>query len=240
VKAAVLIGFGALDRLEVREVPEPIVGPGEVKVRVVATNINPLDWKLREGVRRLTANPKLPAILGSDAAGEVVEVGPGVTRLRVGSRVAGLVSRGYAERVVAREEAWAEVPESMSLADAAAIPLAALTGAQLVDDGVRPAAGDLVLVAGAVGSVGRVAVYTAKARGANVWAGVRSSQRSAAAALGVDGRRDTCHSDREALSRLADSRGPECRTERCRRQGTRADVNACGSAGIVVTIGANI
>jgi NADPH:quinone reductase-like Zn-dependent oxidoreductase len=187
MKAAVLIGFGGLDRLEVREVDEPIVGPGEVKVRVVATSINPLDWKLREGVRRLIGSLELPAILGCDAAGEVVEVGEGVTRLRVGSRVAGFISRGYAERVVAREEAWAEVPESMVLADAAAIPLAALSGAQLVDEGVRPGAGDSVLITGAVGSVGRVAVYTAKARGAKVWAGVRSSQRSAAAALGVDG-----------------------------------------------------
>lgn len=187
MKAAVLIGFGGLDRLEIREVDEPAVGPGEVKVRVVATSINPLDWKLREGVKRLIGGLELPAILGSDAAGEVVEVGEGVTRLRVGSRVAGFISRGYAERVVAREEAWAEVPGSMDLVDAAAIPLAALSGAQLVDEGVRPGAGDSILITGAVGSVGRAAVHTAKARGAKVWAGVRSSQRGAAAALGVEG-----------------------------------------------------
>jgi NADPH:quinone reductase-like Zn-dependent oxidoreductase len=93
----------------------------------------------------------------------------------------------YAERVVAKEDAWAEVPASMDLGDAAAVPLVALTGVQLVDEGVRPGAGDVVLVTGAVGSVGRAAVFAAKARGAKVWAGVRSAQRDAAAKLGVDG-----------------------------------------------------
>jgi NADPH:quinone reductase-like Zn-dependent oxidoreductase len=187
MKAALLVGFGGVDQLDVRDVPEPKTGPGEVKVRVVATSINPIDWKLREGAKRPGVALQLPAILGRDAAGEVVEVGSGVARIRVGARVAGLVMGGYAERVVAKEEAWAEVPGSMDLGDAAAIPLVALTGAQLVDEAVRPGAGDVVLVTGAVGSVGRVAVFAAKARGAKVWAGVRSTQRDAAATLGADG-----------------------------------------------------
>jgi NADPH:quinone reductase-like Zn-dependent oxidoreductase len=105
MKAAVLIGFGGVDQLEIRDVPEPQVGAGEVKVRVVATSINPVDLKLREGTPRLTANLKLPTILGTDAAGEVIEIGTGVTRLRVGSKVAGFISHGYAERVVGTEDA---------------------------------------------------------------------------------------------------------------------------------------
>ena len=187
MKAAVLIGFGGVDQLEVREVAEPTTGPGEIKVRVVATSVNPIDWKLREGAKRPGLPVDLPAILGRDAAGEVIEIGAGVTRLRVGARVAGLVTRAYAERVVAKEEVWAEVPDSMDLVDAAAVPLVALTGSELVDEGARPRAGDTVLVMGAVGSVGRVAVYTAKARGAKVWAAVRGSQLTAAAELGVAG-----------------------------------------------------
>ncbi|HEY1817842.1 MAG TPA: NADP-dependent oxidoreductase [Kofleriaceae bacterium] len=183
MKAAVLIGFGGVDQLEVRDMPEPKLGPGEVKIRNVATSINPIDWKLREGAKRPGMTLELPAILGRDAAGVVIEVGAGVTRIRVGANVAGPVTGGYAERVVASEAAWAEVPDSMSLADAAAAPTAALTGAELGD----AAAGDVVLVTGALGSVGRTAVYAAKARGAHVWAGVRSSQKTAAAALGVDG-----------------------------------------------------
>jgi NADPH:quinone reductase-like Zn-dependent oxidoreductase len=157
-----------------------------VKVRVVATSINPIDWKLREGAKRPGMTLELPAILGRDAAGEVLEVGAGVTRVRVGARVTGLVMGGYGERVVANEDAWVEVPESMSLVDAAALPLVVLTGAQLVEDGLQPRAGDTVLVTGAVGSVGRAAVFTAKAYGARVWAGVRSKQRSAVQ-QGVEG-----------------------------------------------------
>jgi NADPH:quinone reductase-like Zn-dependent oxidoreductase len=93
----------------------------------------------------------------------------------------------YGERVVAKEEAWAVVPENLDLVDAAAIPLVALTGAELVDEGVRPRAGDTVLVTGALGSVGRVAVFVAKRGGVKVWAGVRGAQKDAASALGVDG-----------------------------------------------------
>jgi NADPH:quinone reductase-like Zn-dependent oxidoreductase len=187
MKAAVLTGFGGVDKLEVREVPEPPTGPQEIKVRVVATSINPIDWKLREGAMRSGMALELPAILGRDAAGEIVEVGAEVSRFRVGAKVAGLVRSAYAERVVAKEDAWAEVPASMALADAAAVPLVALTGAQLIDEGTRTRAGDTVLVMGAVGGVGRAAVHVAKGCGAKVWAGVRASQRSAAAELGVDG-----------------------------------------------------
>src|ERR1700677_4595679 len=132
MKAAVLVGFGGVDQLELREVPEPKTGPGEVKIRVVATSVNPIDWKLREGAKRPGLTLELPAILGRDASGEVLEVGSGVTRFRPGARVTGLVMGGYGERVVAKEEAWAEVPEAMSLSDVAALPLATLTGSQLV------------------------------------------------------------------------------------------------------------
>jgi NADPH:quinone reductase-like Zn-dependent oxidoreductase len=187
MKAAVLVGFGGVDQLELRDVPEPKTGPGQVKVRVVGASINPIDWKLREGAKRPGLNLELPAILGRDAAGHVVEVGTGVTRFRVGARVAGLVWGAYGEYVVANEEAWAEVPENLDLVDAAAIPLVALTGAELVDEGVRPRAGDTVLVTGALGSVGRVAVFVAKSRGVKVWAGVRRAQKDAAAALGAVG-----------------------------------------------------
>jgi NADPH:quinone reductase-like Zn-dependent oxidoreductase len=187
MKAAVLVGFGGVDQLELREVSEPKTGPGQVKVRVVGASINPIDWKLREGAKRPGVDLELPAILGRDAAGDVVEIGAGVTRLRVGARVAGLVWGAYGERVVANEEAWAEVPENLDLVDAAAIPLITLTGAELVDEGVRPRASDTVLVTGASGSVGRVAVFVAKSRGVKVWAGVRRAQKGAAAALGVEG-----------------------------------------------------
>jgi NADPH:quinone reductase-like Zn-dependent oxidoreductase len=187
MKAAVLVGFGGVDQLELREVPEPETGPGQVKVRVVATSINPIDWKLREGMKRPGVSLELPAILGRDASGEVVEVGSGVTRFRPGVRVVGLVTGGYAERVVAKDEAWAEVPEGLDLIDAAAIPLVALTGSQLVDESLAPRPAETILVTGALGSVGRAAIFSAKRRRVKVWAGVRRSQKDAAEAFGVDG-----------------------------------------------------
>lgn len=187
MKAAVLVGCGGVDQLELREVAEPKTGPGQIKVRVVATSINPIDWKLREGMKRPGMALELPAILGRDASGEVVEVGSGVTRFRPGARVAGLVMGGYADRVVAKDEAWAEVPEGFSLLDAAALPLVTLTGSQLVEEALAPRPSETILVTGALGSVGRTAVFAAKRRGAKVWAGVRRSQKSAAEALGVDG-----------------------------------------------------
>ncbi|HSY23744.1 MAG TPA: NADP-dependent oxidoreductase [Polyangiaceae bacterium] len=187
MKAAVLVGFGGVDQLELRDVPEPKTGVGQVKVRVIATSVNPIDWKLREGVKRPGLSLELPAILGRDAAGEVVEVGSGVTRWRLGARVAGLVFGAYAERVVANDEAWAEVPEGLRLLDAAAIPLVALTGSQLVEESLNPRPHETILVTGALGSVGRAAVFAAKGRNVKVWAGVRASQRGAAEALGLDG-----------------------------------------------------
>ncbi len=187
MKAAVLVGFGGVDQLELREVPEPKTGPGQVKVRVVATSINPLDWKLRQGIRRPGISLELPAILGRDASGEVVEVGSGVTRFRLGARVTGLVMGGYAERVVAKDEAWAEVPDGLNLPDAAALPLVTLTGSQLVEEGLAPRPSETILVTGALGSVGRAAVFAAKRGGVKVWVGVRRSQKDAAEALGVDG-----------------------------------------------------
>ena len=182
MRAVVLTGYGGVEKLELREVAEPRPGPGEVKVRVAASSVNPIDWKLRNGGRRI----ELPAILGRDASGEVVEVGAGVGTIRVGARVLGLVNRGYAEYVVAEEGAWAELPASMDLTDAAALPLVVLTGSQLIDEAVRPRAGEVVLVTGAVGSVGRTAIFTARSRGAEVAAGVRSRQKEEARKLDVD------------------------------------------------------
>jgi NADPH:quinone reductase-like Zn-dependent oxidoreductase len=187
MKAAVLVGFGGVDQLELREVPEPQTGPGQIKVRVAATSINPIDWKLREGMKRPGMSLELPAILGRDASGEVVEVGEGVTRFQLGARVTGLVLGGYAERVVAKDEAWAEVPEGLNLEDAAALPLVTLTGSQLVEESLAPRPSATILVTGALGSVGRTAVFGAKRLGVRVWAGVRRNQKDAAEALGVDG-----------------------------------------------------
>jgi NADPH:quinone reductase-like Zn-dependent oxidoreductase len=186
MRAIVVTCYGDVDKLEVRDVPEPSAGPGEVKVRVTASSVNPIDWKLRSGVYRQMRPLEFPAILGRDASGEVVAVGMGVRSIRVGEKVLGLVNRAYAEYVVDKEETWAEVPASMDPVDAGALPLVTLTGTQLIEEAVRPRSGEVVLVTGAVGNVGRSAVLAARTLGARVLAGVRGSQQQEAAKLSVE------------------------------------------------------
>lgn len=186
MRAVLLTGYGGVDKLELRnDVPEPVAGPGQLKVRLAATSVNPVDWKIRSGSRQ-RSNLKFPAVLGRDASGEVVAVGDGVDAFRVGDKVLGLVEHAYAEYVVAGQEAWAPLPASLNIVDAAALPLVTLTGSQLIDQAVQPRPGDVVLVTGAVGSVGRAAVFMARFRGAEVVAGVRGNQKEEAAKLNVD------------------------------------------------------
>jgi NADPH:quinone reductase-like Zn-dependent oxidoreductase len=187
MKAVVLPSYGEPENLEIREIDEPSPGPNEIKVHVVAASINPIDWKLRSGAYQKYMPLDLPAILGRDVSGEVAAVGPRVTNFKVGARVLGLVNKGYADYVVAPVGSWAEVPKKMDLVDAAALPLVLLTGAQLVEEAADVEKGDVVLVTGATGSVGRVAVFCARARGATVWAGVRGNHEAKATTLGVHG-----------------------------------------------------
>lgn len=186
MKAVVLNGYGDVEQLELREVEEPSFGPRQVKVKVAGASINPVDWKIRKGEMRNQVPLHLPAILGRDVSGEVVAVGAEVTEFKVGDRVMGLVLHGYAEAVVAPAEAFTKLPDELDLERAGALPLVGLTGTQLVDEAVGVKSGERLLITGAVGSVGRVAVFTAKKRGAQIVAGVRSRQREEAEKLDVD------------------------------------------------------
>jgi NADPH:quinone reductase-like Zn-dependent oxidoreductase len=163
-----------------------VAAAGEVLVKTIAVSINPIDWKLRSGAMRDWRPLSFPAILGRDLSGEVVELGEGVTGLQIGERVFGLVNRSYAEFVVCKPEDLARIPEGLDPIDAAALPLVLLTGTQVIEVGIRPEPGQVVLVTGAIGGVGRTAVYVAKQHGAYVIAGVRSSQRIEAENLGAD------------------------------------------------------
>jgi NADPH:quinone reductase-like Zn-dependent oxidoreductase len=189
MKAIVLSEYGDANRLEFTDHPEPTPGAGQIKVRVASASINPVDLKLRSGELQKRMPLELPTILGRDAAGEVVQVGAGVTEFKEGDQVLGLVNGGYAQYVVAATEAWAKVPEGLLTPDAGALPLVLLTGDQLADATLGPSAGAglTVLVTGALGAVGRVAVWSIRQRGARVLAGVRSKQLAEAKSLDVDG-----------------------------------------------------
>ncbi|MGO8793866.1 MAG: NADP-dependent oxidoreductase [Candidatus Sulfotelmatobacter sp.] len=185
MKAILVRDYGDVNQLVYGDAPDLKPGPGEVLVKMAATSINPIDWKLRRGDMKERAPLKFPAILGRDLAGEVVALGDGVTSRKIGDRVMGLVNHAYAEYVVCKAEDLAPIPANLSFEKAAALPLVVTTGAQLIEDGVRPRSGETVLVTGALGGVGRTAVHVAKQHGAHVIAGVKSEQKKDAEGLGA-------------------------------------------------------
>jgi len=186
MKAVLVRGYGDVNQLFYGDTPDLKPGPGEVLVRMSATSINPIDWKLRRGDLKALMPLQFPAILGRDLAGEVVGLGVGVTTRKIGDRVLGLVNHAYAEYVLCKADELALMPSSLSFEQAAALPLVVLTGAQLIEKGIRPRSGETILITGAVGGVGRTAVHVARQHGAHVIAGVRSSQKKEAEGLGAD------------------------------------------------------
>ena len=186
MKAIVVREYGGLEVLELDEYPDPVAGAGEVLLRVAATSVNPFEFKVRSGAMKDVFPLQFPTILGTDVSGTVVKLGPGAEGFSVGDKVFGLASRTYAELCTAKSTSLAKIPAGLDMVDAAALPVVTTTGDQLISLGVKPKPGQTVLVLGAVGSVGRSAVFAAKARGAVVIAGVRKKQFQEAASLGTD------------------------------------------------------
>jgi len=200
MKAVVLHEYGGPSKLKYEDMADPVAGPGEVLVRVAATSVNPVDWKMRSGAARERFPVQFPGVLGRDISGTVRTLGKGVTGFAPGDLVMALGSHAYAELAVVKATDLALVPEGLDLVEAAALPLVTLTGEQLVSRGTGLKPGETVLVAGAVGGVGRAAVWTAKKAGLKVIAGVRASQTEAAKTLGADA--VLALDDKEAIAKL--------------------------------------
>ena len=184
MKAVVLKAYGDVDQLSYEEVDQPRAGRGELLVRIAATSINPIDWKLRSGAMREFMPIEFPTIPGYDLAGEVAELGSGVTSLKVGQRVLAVASKTYAEYAVVKADIVAQIPDGLNFEQAAALPLVMLTGAQLIERGIKPKTGQSILLTGALGGVGRTAAYVA-AQHAQVIAAVRPTQLGEARSLGT-------------------------------------------------------
>jgi len=180
--------LGGPDVLELRELPRPRPGPTEVLVRVTAAGVNPLDWKTRE--RGLFLGQP-PFTLGADLAGVVAELGQGVTRFAVGDRVFGMprfpaAAAAYAEYATAPSRQLARTPDGLSDVEAAALPMAALTAWQALVETADVGSGDRVLITGAAGGIGHLAVQIARARGAYVIGAASAAKHGLLNELGAD------------------------------------------------------
>jgi NADPH:quinone reductase-like Zn-dependent oxidoreductase len=187
MKAIVIHGYGGPDVLKYEDCPDPVPGAGEVRVRVAASSVNPFDFKIRSGSLKEFIPISFPAILGLDVSGTVDLVGPGVTTFAPGDKVFAHASQTYAALCVVKAADLVKVPAGADLVEMAAIPTVTTTGAQLASLALGKNLSATVLVTGAVGNVGRSAVYTAKSRGAKVLAGVLKRQVAKAKGIGADG-----------------------------------------------------
>jgi NADPH:quinone reductase-like Zn-dependent oxidoreductase len=172
MKAIVINTYGNEDVLNYIDVARPEPKADEVLVKVHAAAVNPADWKIRNGLGEMFGL-KLPLILGGEIAGTIEEVGVEVKNFKQGDAVYGItasggLSGGYAEYALAKADALAPKPESITLEEAAAIPVAALTAWQSMFDVAHLSSGQKISIVGASGGVGSMAVQLAKAKGAFV------------------------------------------------------------------------
>ncbi|MGA7156496.1 MAG: NADP-dependent oxidoreductase [Acidobacteriaceae bacterium] len=185
MKAVVLHEYGGPSKLKYEDFPDPEPGRGEILVRMHAASINPVDWKMRSGSAKERFPVTFPGILGRDVAGTVVKLGDGVEGAAVGDRVFALAHATYAELCVVKASELAHIPEGLHMSTAGAVPLVSLTGDQLIRRGANVQAGQTIVLTGAVGSVGRCALFAALEIGAKVIAGVRKNQMDEAMSLGA-------------------------------------------------------
>jgi NADPH:quinone reductase-like Zn-dependent oxidoreductase len=171
VQGYVLTRYGGARALQLREVPEPTAGDGEVLIRVHAAGLNPVDYTVRKGWARPAWRLDLPLVAGSELSGVVAAVGAGATRFAVGDRVYARVDKlklgAFARYAVVDESLVGRMPRSLDFEDAAGVPLAGLTALQgLRELAITP--GDRVFISGGAGGVGTLAIQLAVWKGALV------------------------------------------------------------------------
>ena len=186
MQAIVIKHFGEPNVFEKANLPIPSVSPNHVLIKVAATSVNPVDLKIRQGTVADIA-PDFPAVLHGDVAGIIEAVGKGVTNFQAGDEVyacAGGVkgtSGALAEYMLADADLVARKPKSLSMAEAAALPLVSITAWNGLVDRAKVQSGQKVLVYGGTGGVGHIGVQLAKWMGAKVYALVSSEEKAAIA-----------------------------------------------------------
>ncbi|MDR6957835.1 NADPH:quinone reductase-like Zn-dependent oxidoreductase [Pseudomonas brassicacearum] len=180
--------YGGAEAAQVAEIEKPAPGQGQVLVRVRAAGVNGIDWKVREGYVRDAFPLPLPIVLGAEMAGVVEAVGPGVSRLRVGDRVMGVVAGlgAYAEFVAVSETSLSRTPEGLDDIRAAAVPIAAVAAWNSLHHAGPIHPGQRILIHGAAGGLGAYAVQYAKRAAAEVFATAGTADLDYVRSLGAD------------------------------------------------------
>ena len=190
MRAIQLQEFGGPEVLEVREIPRPVAGAGELLLQVRAAGINPVDTGIRSGGASSLSGAVLPYVPGFDVSGVVAAVGPGVTQFSVGDEVFAMLNLrrggGYAEYAIVKSDEAAAKPPGSTHAEAASIPLVALTAWQTLFEVANLQAAQRVLIHAGAGGVGSVAIQLAKSRGARVIATASDYNQDFLRELGAD------------------------------------------------------
>jgi NADPH:quinone reductase-like Zn-dependent oxidoreductase len=192
MQAVAIDAYGPASSLSVREMEKPTPGQGQILVRVHYASINPVDWKIRRGDIRLLLGNKFPRVIGVDFAGEVSEVGSGVSKYKPGDRIFGMCNPlrtqygSYAEFALAEERDVALRPAELTEEQAVSLPVAGLTALKALRQHIGLQPGNKVLINGASGGVGSFAVQIAKADGARVSATCSAPNIQFVQSLGAD------------------------------------------------------
>jgi NADPH2:quinone reductase len=190
MKAMIIKEIGSTDVFQLAEKAKPVAKGGHMVVEVKATSVNPIDTMLRSIELPWSAN--LPEILHGDVAGIVCEVGEGVTGFNVGDEVYGMaggingVDGALAEFMLVDALLMAKKPKTLTMKQAAALPLVAITSYEALVEKMNVQQGDRVLIHGATGGVGHIAVQLAKVLGANVTTTYSQANKALAKTLGAD------------------------------------------------------
>ncbi|QNB05689.1 NADP-dependent oxidoreductase [Herbaspirillum frisingense] len=188
IRSLQLLQYGGPDTVRIADLPAPVAGPAQVLVRVHAAGVNALDWKVREGYVKDAFPLPLPAVLGIELAGVVEQVGSDVSLFKVGDRVMGPLGGlgAYADLVAVDADKLAVLPEGLSMVQAAALPVAAVSAWQSLHLAGPVKAGQRILIHGAAGAVGGFAVQFAHQAGAHVSATALGSHADYVHGLGAD------------------------------------------------------
>ena len=191
MKAAIINEFGSPDVLKITDIPKPVTKDDEVLIKVKFTGINPVDTKVRSGSSGMSKHLEFPAILGWDVSGIIEDVGKNILNFRVGDEVFGCIGfpglgKTYAEFAVADPKLLTKKTSNISFEEAAAIPMAALTAYQAINEHLKVSEGEKILIQAAAGGVGHLAVQFAKMNGAFVAGTASEKSKSFLKSIGVD------------------------------------------------------